>query len=101
MWGCFVTGQTGPAAYTAEVINIPAYCDLFEDLRKKVECMYISDMRFSPYNGIARHEFSRMDLSKYPAEMLLDAVQYLYGESEYSSEDLAKLNAIFKAKDHS
>lgn len=53
--------------------------DLLEDLRKKVKCAYISDMRYS-YQNIARKEFEKMDLSQYPNEMYKDAFHYLYKE---------------------
>ena len=52
--------------------------DLFEILREKVSCEYISDMRFGPYKFIAQKHLSKMDLSIYGLEVLNDACNYLY-----------------------
>jgi len=63
--------------------------DLLDDLRKKINCTYISDMRFSPNKELAQYEFEHMDLSKYSADMRKDALQYLYWDSN-SQKDLMK-----------
>lgn len=56
--------------------------DLLEDIRKKINCTYISDMRFSPSKELAQYEFEHMDLSIYSAEMRKEAFQYLYWDSK-------------------
>lgn len=52
--------------------------DLFEILREKVSCEYISDMRYEPYKSIAQKHLSKMDLSIYGLEVLNDACNYFY-----------------------
>ncbi len=52
--------------------------DLFEILREKVRCEYISDMKSEPYKSIAKKHLSEMDLSVYGLEVLNDACNYFY-----------------------
>ena len=51
--------------------------DIFEELRKKLGCMYISDMRYAPYRRQALGTVSLLDLGKYPVEQLSDLSEYL------------------------
>lgn len=61
---------------------MPIYSDLLEDLKTRVKCPYISDMRFSPYKEKARCELEQMDLSQYPIEMREKVFRYLYVENK-------------------
>ncbi len=52
--------------------------DLFEVLKEKLQCNYISDMRFSPYNKMARAEFLKIDRTLYSEKMVRDLEEYLF-----------------------
>lgn len=65
--------------------------NLFEVLREKVGCNYISDMKYDPYKEIARKTLSAMNLSDYSLNVLNDACQYFYNKE---SEFLSKKEAI-------
>ena len=54
--------------------------DLFEDLKAKLGCEYISDLRYDPWIKQARKEIIKLDLSKYSLFELADAAEYLYFE---------------------
>lgn len=56
--------------------------DLLDDIKKKINCTYISDMRLSPVKELAQYEFEHMDLSIYSAEMRKEVFQYLYWDSK-------------------
>ena len=56
--------------------------DLLDDIKKRIDCTYISDMHFSPNKELAQYEFEHMDLSKYPDGMREEAFQYLYWDSK-------------------
>ena len=52
--------------------------DLFEELQQELGCMYISDMRFSPYQERAKELMRNRPLNIYSLRMLSDAAEYLY-----------------------
>ncbi len=63
--------------------------DLFEDLRKSVGCMYVSDLRLHPHKNYAKKILRSFDLEKYPLQQLNDMAQYLYDtklEFEHSQQ---------------
>lgn len=69
--------------------------DLFEELRDRVQCAYISDLRYNPWLQAARKEITKMDLGVYGLNSLKDAAEYLYGEQiEFSCVEEAV--AFFK-----
>ena len=51
--------------------------DLLDDLRERIHCDYISEMRTNPYNRIARELIFQMDLTPYSKNQIADAVLYL------------------------
>ena len=51
--------------------------DLFEALKERIHCDYISDMRTNEYNGIARDLIFQMDLTPYSKNQIAEAVLYL------------------------
>lgn len=53
--------------------------DIFEDLREIIGCMYISDMRRTPYRHRALCSVTFLDLDLYPIEQLSDLSEYLTG----------------------
>lgn len=56
--------------------------DLFETLREKVQCQYISDLRTFWYKGAAREAVKGIDIGKYSLKELSDAAQYLYDKRQ-------------------
>lgn len=54
--------------------------DIFEKLRTRVGCEYISDLRFCPYLEIAKKEVKNLNLSEFSEKELKDLVNYLYPE---------------------
>lgn len=64
---------------TEERLKIMIDRDLFEDLRIRVQCTYISDLRFNPWLKKARKEITGMKLDIYGLNALNDAANYLYG----------------------
>ena len=73
------------------MVEMRGTLDLLEDLKKSVGCEYISDLRFAPFNCIAREKIAFMKLEDYPAPMLCDAANYLYGVNvDFSSAEHAK-----------
>lgn len=56
--------------------------DVFEDLKVKVGCEYISDIQYSPNKEAARRYAGRFDLREYPLGQLSDLAEYLYATKE-------------------
>lgn len=56
--------------------------DLFEDLKERVWCDYISDLKCEPWLDMARRVITQMNLSIYPLFALNDAAEYLYGDKQ-------------------
>ena len=60
--------------------------DIFEYLRKMMECQYISDLRYEPYKTRAQKLLITVPLDECPLEALSDLAEYLYGrESGFQS----------------
>lgn len=53
--------------------------DIFEKLKKALECTYISDMRTEPYCSQAKALLKEMDVEGYSLRELNDISSYLYG----------------------
>ena len=52
--------------------------DLLEELRKKVRCAYISDLRTPKYNKKVRRHFKKVKLTNYKQSVVDDARNYLF-----------------------
>ena len=52
--------------------------DLFEHIRRKIGCTYISDMRFGKNKNLACIAMTMIDLSGYSIEALEDMAEYLF-----------------------
>ena len=52
--------------------------DLLEELRKKVRCAYISDLRIKKYNKKVRRHFKKVKLTNYKQSVVDDARNYLF-----------------------
>lgn len=65
--------------------------NLFEDLAHSVGCLYLSDMKYQPYNNNAKAKFRNyFSLEKYSLEELADLYRYLYNkERAFTSYDEA------------
>lgn len=51
--------------------------DIFEELRKNFGCMFISDMRYTPYRRQVLGTVLLLNLDRYPIEQLSDLSKYL------------------------
>lgn len=71
--------------------------DLFEELRDRVKCMYISDLQYMPWKKAAQSEMEGMDLQPYSTLALSDAAQYLYGE-KMTFDSIDEAGKYFKEK---
>lgn len=71
--------------------------DLFEVVAFAIGCEYISDMKFEPYNDIAKKEVARHYCTeRFPLKTLNELYEYLYGKArQFDSYDEAK-NAFEK-----
>lgn len=67
--------------------------DLFEKVQDRMQCEYMSDIRFGANLKIARQVVAALDLSEYSLSELRDMVQYLYGGSyiNLQKEEVAAL----------
>lgn len=54
--------------------------DIFEDLKKLVQCEYISDLRLEPYLMAAKRIMVGLDLLCYPLETLENMAEYLFDQ---------------------
>lgn len=53
--------------------------DLFEILAYELGCDYISDMKYEPYNSMARGLMVSQAVEQYSLPVLNDIAEYLYG----------------------
>lgn len=60
--------------------------DLFEEIRETLGCDYISDIRMGAALHDARRIIARKDLSAYPARVLADISDYLYGKNMFQAK---------------
>ncbi len=66
--------------------------DLFELLREKLGCEYISDLRQPRYLAESRRMVARLSLDEYSLFALSDVAEYLYGEKiSFDSVEQAKI----------
>lgn len=68
--------------------------ELLEKLRKRVGCLYISDLRYEPYKLLAKQELQALNLQEYTLRELTDAAQYLY-EANAHLESYAEAAQFF------
>ncbi len=54
--------------------------DIFGDLKKLVQCEYISDLRVEPYVMAAKRIMTELDLSRYPLEAIENVAEYLFDQ---------------------
>lgn len=54
--------------------------DIFGDLKKLVQCEYISDLRVEPYVMAAKRIMAELDLSHYPLEAIENVAEYLFDQ---------------------
>ncbi len=54
--------------------------DIFEDMRARVGCTYISDLPRFP--RLVRKELGHLSLESYPQKQLEDFAQYIFGTSD-------------------
>lgn len=54
--------------------------DIFEILRKALNCQYISDLKFEPNKTKAKQLLKVIPLQEYSIETLSDIAEYLYDE---------------------
>lgn len=50
---------------------------VFETLKNKVGCMYISDLKFGVYNEIAKDIFKTLEASKFNTKEFEEVRQYI------------------------
>lgn len=64
--------------------------DIFEDLKRAIGCMYISDIAYGEARKLARIAVRDINISAYPLSQLSDLYHYLYAEKRiFSSYDEA------------
>lgn len=69
--------------------------DIFEDLKDRVCCEFISDMNYSPYRENAKRIMRMIDIQPYPLNDLSDLAAYLYSYEE-KFEDYEQAFAFFR-----
>ena len=52
--------------------------DLFEELKSRIGCQYISDLRFGTDNELAKSIMRKIDVADYSLSELNDMAEYLY-----------------------
>jgi len=52
--------------------------DLFEELKNRIGCQYISDLRFGTDNELAKEVMKKTDIADYSLTELKDMAEYLY-----------------------
>lgn len=72
--------------------------DVFEDLRGKVGCAYISDLPTPAYVETARRCARELDFEAYPLRQLSDLAEYLYSE-QVTFEDHKQAGELFIERD--
>lgn len=81
----FENFQTGELTGTPEMIEKIKKAveknteDIFERLKKALDCTYISDMRTEPYCSKAKALLKEMDIDDYSLNELNEIAFYLYG----------------------
>ena len=52
--------------------------DLFEELKSRIGCQYISDLRFGTDNELAKSMMGKINVADYSLSELNDMAEYLY-----------------------
>lgn len=61
--------------------------DIFDELKEKIGCRYISDMCYDEAaNNMAKMYFGQMDITKYSEKEIKDLREYLYGDTIYAKK---------------
>ena len=60
--------------------------DIFEDLKRDIGCMYISDIAYGETRKRARIAVRDMNISAYPLSQISDLYHYLYAEKRIFSD---------------
>lgn len=71
--------------------------DLFELLKYKLECDYISDMRYGNINEKAKYLMKSIDFKSYSTFVLSDMAEYLY-KSRQIFNDAEEARIFFVGK---
>lgn len=66
--------------------------DLLEELRKKVRCAYISDLRIKKYNKKVRRHFKKVKLTNYKQSVVDDARNYLFETEQLCAAKISKIS---------
>ena len=64
------------------MMNSYYFRDVFEELREKVMCDYLSNLKYMPWKKAALDGLSTMDLSQYPLHSLNELAEYMFGEKQ-------------------
>lgn len=66
--------------------------DLFEELKSRIGCQYISDLRFGTDNELAKSIMRKINVADYSLSELNDMAEYLYQKTVNfeTSEEAAK-----------
>lgn len=70
--------------------------DLFEKLWKMVGCDFMSDMKFAPYNRVAKILLRDIKLTDYTLKELSDMTEYLY-KTKIQFHDYSEANDFFQS----
>ncbi len=70
--------------------------DIFETIKTKLKCQYISDIRNLLYIDKAKEMMRNLNLEKYPLYQLSDMASYLYSE-KISFENFQEAIDFFKS----
>lgn len=70
--------------------------DLFEILADEVGCDYISDMKYEPYNTMAKSLMANRTIEQYSLSILNDIAEYLY-RGNYHFISIEQAHEFFQA----
>ena len=66
--------------------------DLLEELRKKVRCAYIFDLRIKKYNKKVKRLFKKVKLTDYKQSVVDDARNYLFEAEQLCVAKISKIS---------
>lgn len=70
--------------------------DLFETLKDKLGCEYISDLRYEPYNSAVKNYIFTLCLEEHSLHVLTDAARYLF-DANVNFTNTEQARAFFAA----
>ena len=65
--------------------------DLLEELRKKVRCAYISDLRIEKYNKKVKRLFKKVKLTNYKQSVVDDVRNYLFEAEQLTHANTSQI----------